>query len=305
MAPALDKGIKRFDIIHLHEFRTVPNVIAHHYVQKYGIPYVVQAHGSVPIWGRRTLKRVYDILWGHRLIDDAAKLIASTKMESEYYLEMGARAEQIEIVPNGVELSEFADLPARGVFKGKFGLNERRIILFLGRIDKVKGIDILLKACAHLFPEVNNIHLVIAGPDDGYLRPLQSLARNLGIAESVLFPGALYGESKLEAYVDADVYVLPSVYENFGITILEALACGTPVIISDKCGLADKIKGRAGIVVPRDEANLRDALCTMLTDEPVRQGFIDAGRKLIEEEFTWQRVAEKMESVYHSVLGAA
>lgn len=305
MVTVLGKEIREFDIIHLHEFRTLPNIFARYYAKKYRIPYVLQAHGSIPKLAKSIQKGIYDFLWGHRLLKDAAKVIAVTGMEAGHYRSMGVKEDKIEIVPNAINLSDFTSLPAKGEFKHNHGLDGNKIVLFLGRIDKVKGVDLLLRAFAGMVSEMEDVRLVIVGPDDGHLVGLKELARELNMEDRVLFPGPLYGRDKLEAYVDAEVYVLPSAYEIFGITVLEALSCGTPVIISDKCGLADKIKGRAGIVVPRDEASLRDALRTMLTDEPVRQRFIEVGRKLVEAEFTWQRVAEKMESVYHSVLGAA
>ena len=304
MVSALAKEVGNFDIIHLHEFRTLPNIFAHQYARRNNIPYVVQAHGSIPKLAKSRLKGVYDVFWGRRLLKDAAKVIAVTRREAEQYKNMGVKEDRIEIVPNAINLTDLANIPEKGKFKQKHGFRDEKLVLFLGRLTPVKGVDLLARAFARLLDEMKDARLVIVGSDEGCLADLKDLVWELKIEDRVLFPGALYGVEKLEAYVDAHVYVLPSVYEIFGITVLEALACGTPVIVSDKCGLAEKIDGRAGIVVPRDEVSLRDALRTLLTDEPVRKRFIDAGRKLVEAEFTWQKVAAKMESVYHSAIGA-
>ncbi|GAJ22860.1 unnamed protein product, partial [marine sediment metagenome] len=167
--------------------------------------------------------------------------------------------------------------------------DDQRIILFLGRIHKIKGLDLLAKAFADLPKPLDNIKLVIVGPDDGYLSSLKKLVTDLGINDKVLFTGPLYGQEKLKAYVDADVYVLPSFYEIFGITVLEALACGTPVIVTNRCGIADAINGQAGLVVPYDKEQLQHALLHLLGDDKMRSQFSEKGKSLVREKFNWEK----------------
>ena len=304
MIPAIAKEIRQFDVVHLHEYRTFQNVIAHHYAQKYGIPYVVQAHGSVAtFFNKGMLKRIFDRLLGYRILKDSSKLIASTTMEAEQYKAIGMKAANIQVIPNGVNLSRFDNLPPKGEFRRKHALTENsRIILFLGRIHKVKGLDLLIKAFARLTNELSNTVLVIAGFDYGELSPLNKLANALGINEKTIFTGALSERNKLEAYVDADVYVLPSVYETFPITVLEACACGTPVILTDSCGIADIINNKAGIVVPRDEERLKSAILELLNDGEKRREFSVNGRLLVRNQFNWSKVATQIEGIYHRVL---
>lgn len=189
------------------------------------------------------------------------------------------------------------------MFRQKHGLdNNLKIILYLGRIHKIKGLDLLAKAFAELSQLSNDVRLVIVGPDDGYLRELQQLVRRLGIEEKVLFTGPLYGQEKLKAYVDANVYVLPSSYEIFGITILEAWACGTPVVVTDGCGLAHIIDGHAGLVVPYNKDRLRDALRRLLDDEKIGREFGRNGRLLVHDKFNWEKIAGEIESLYQQVV---
>ncbi len=302
LAEALRREISQFDVLHLHEYRTLPNITAHRQATKHGIPYVLQAHGSVPVLGKRVLKQAYDRLWGRRILSDASKLIAVSEMEAEHYRASGVAEEQITVVPNAIDLSLFSALPEKGVFKRKHGMADKRMVLFLGRIAPVKGIDLLIRAFALLLKEVGDVSLVIAGPDDGDLSSLKNLTRELKVEGRVLFPGALHGRAKLEAYVDAEVYVLPSVYDIFGITVLEALACGTPVIVTDRCGIAGDIKDRAGIVVSREERALKEAMSDLLADGAMRRMFITQGRQMVREKFTWERVAEKIEEIYNDIL---
>jgi len=292
--------ISNFDIIHLHNVRTFQNIIIHYYAKKYNIPYVLHARGSLAtFFQKRWLKRIFDVIWGHRILKDASKLVALTPMEAEQYRNMSISEDKIEIIPNGIDLSEFDNLPERGEFRAKYGLdNEQRIILYVGRIHKTKGLDLLAEAFANLSKLLNYVKLVIVGPDDGYLPSLKKLIADLGISNDVLFTGHLYGEDKVEAYVDADVFVLPSVYEIFGNVVLEACACGTPVIVTDCCGTADAVDGQAGLVVPYDKDQLRDGLLNMLNDDKMRLQLGEKGKLLVRERFSWSIIAERIEDIY-------
>ena len=295
--------IKDFDIVHLHCFRSLQNIVVCHYAKKYGVPYVLQAHGSLKtFFYKGWLKRTFDTVWGNRILRDASKVIAVTKAEAEQFKSMGVSQHKIEIVHNAIDFSEFDHLPRRGAFKTKYGLNtDNTIILFVGRIHKIKGLDLLCKAFADLTKILDGIILVIAGPDDGYLTFLKKLVNDLKISNKVLFTGPLYGKEKLEAYVDAKVCVLPSLYEIFGITLLEALACCTPVIVTDRCGLADVVNGEAGLVVSYDRDQLQHALLRMLSHEKMRRRFGAKGKLLVHEKFSLEKIAEQVEGVYRGV----
>ena len=303
MSLAIRRKINSFDIIHLHNFRTFQNILIHHYAKKYDIPYVLQAHGSLTtFFHKRWLKRIFDVIWGRRILKDVSKVFALTPIEAEQYKNMGVSEHKIEIVPNGLDLSEFDNLPERGEFRTKYGLDaNQKIILSLGRIHRIKGLDLLIKVFSDLAKFLDDVKLVIAGPDDGYLTSLKKLVADSEISEKVLFTGPLYGQEKLKAYVDADVYILPSFYETFPMTLLEAMACGTPVIVTDRCGIADVINGQAGLVVPYDKDQLRDALLHMLSDDQMRLRFGEKGKLLVREKFNWEKIAEQVEGVYRGV----
>lgn len=298
------REIKNFDVVHIHGYRDSPAVIIHYYAKRFGIPYVLQAHGSTTTFFHRGIpKRIFDKLWGYEILRDAAKLIALTRVEVKQYGSLGVSEDRIEIISNGVDLSEFDNLPQRGEFRKKYGLGgDQKIILYLGRINKIKGLDLLAGAFADLSTPVNDIKLVIVGPDDGYLSSLKKVVAALKISDKVIFIGPLFGQEKLEAYVDADVYVLPSYYEIFSLTVLEALACGTPVIVTDRCGIADVISGQTGLVVPYDKDQLRDALLHILADNKMRLEFGEKGKSLVREKFNWEKIAGQIESLYLDCL---
>ena len=304
MSLAIRRKINSFDIIHLHNFRTFQNILIHHYAKKYDIPYVLQAHGSLTtFFHKRWLKRIFDVIWGRRILKDVSKVFALTPIEAEQYKNMGVSEHKIEIVPNGLDLSEFDNLPERGEFRTKYGLDaNQKIILFLGRIHRIKGLDLLIKVFSDLAKFLDDVKLVIAGPDDGYLTSLKKLITDLGISDKVLLTGPLYGQEKLNAYVDADIYVLSSSYEIFGITVLEACACGTPVVITDRCGIADVIDGQAGLAIPYDKDALGKALRDILNDDQMRRQFGEKAKLLVREKFNWEKISQQLEDVYESCV---
>lgn len=296
------KEIKTFDVIHLQDFRNFQNPIVHHFAAKCHVPCVMQAHGSVlTFFHRGTLKRIFDAVWGRNIFRDISRFIAITPAEAEQYRKMGINSAKIDIIPNAIDLLEFQALPKRGVFRDKYNLKANcKVILYLGRINKIKGLELLVNTFAAISTDSTEAKLVIVGPDDGYLPDLMSLIKSLRIEDRVLFTGPLYGINKLTAYVDADIYVLPSFYESFSVTVLEAAACRTPVIVSDNCGIADFIHGKAGLAVSRDSKQLGKAIVNILNDDLIRQKFSEQGRALVLREFNLPKAVDLLEKTYEA-----
>ncbi|MFC1918895.1 glycosyltransferase [Chloroflexota bacterium] len=308
ITPAIVKkakdDVRHSDIIHLHNFRTFQNIIVHRYARRYSIPYVLQTHGSLTTFFQKGwLKRIFDMVWGSQILQNAARVVAVTRTEAEQCRSMGINDDKISIIPHGIALPEYENLPPKGQFRKKYNLyDNQKVVLYLGRLHKTKGLDLLARAFARMLDNIKDVRLVITGPDDGYLRTLARLVKELKIEDHVLFTGPLYERDKLGAYVDADVHVLPSKYEIFGITVLEALACGTPVIVTDRCGVADIIDRQAGLVVPCDKDRLCDALIQLLGDDNLSQQFGETGRSLAYERFNWEKVARQVEETYREVI---
>ncbi|MHA1833728.1 MAG: glycosyltransferase [Candidatus Baldrarchaeia archaeon] len=312
LASFAEKEVKKFDIIHIHEYRTFQNIVVHHYAKKCCVPYVLQARGSLPrVKPWRRLKWFYDVLFGYRLLRDTSKAIALTKVEANQYRSMGVPDHKIVIIPNGIDLSEYENLPPKGSFKQKYNIPEdKKIILYLGRIHKLKGIDLLVKAYDRVVKQVKhreNVILVIVGPDEGYLRELKLLVSSLGISSNVLFIGPLYGSSKLEAYVDADILVLPSRYETFPNVVLEAYACSKPVIASNVGSIPDVVlHGKTGLLFQvGDVEELTQTIVHMLAcpEEAEKMGY--EARKFVEERFSIDKVVSVFEVLYENVLKEA
>lgn len=299
----LNNEIEGYDIIHLHNFRTYQNSIIQYYAKKYGVPHILQAHGALPrIIEKKGLKYLFDVFFGFKILRDASKVIGLTKTEADQYNKMGVDENKIEIVPNGIDRSEYENLPDKGIFRRKYGIkSEEKIVLFLGRIHQIKGVDLLVEAFSDLASKMEDVKLVIAGPDDGFLSTIKAQIENLKIGDRIIFTGPLYGMSKLEAYVDAEVYVLSSVYETFPMTVLEACACGTPVIVTNRCGISDVVE-KVGYVVEYDKEQLRDAVLRLLSDDVLRQRFGKEGMRLVRGEFVWDKIMKTIEQIYKEVV---
>jgi len=307
MMKAVKHGMRKFDIVHVHSWQQFPDIIVNHYAGKYDVPYVIQTHGSIPRIGKKFRKLLYDFTFGYRVLDKVSKVIALSRVEAEQYKAMGVPKEKIVIIPNGLDLSKYAELPPKGSFRRRFNIPEdKKIILYLGRIHKIKGIDFLIKAYAHLKNEMKcrNAVLVIAGPDDGYLSEIKYLAQASGVSNSILFVGPLYGENKLVAYVDSEVYVLPSRYETFPMTILEAYACGKPVVASRVGGLKDLVKdGETGLLFePGNVEQLARSIFNLLNGNDVAKEMGLKGKNFVRENFTIEKVVERLEKVYEEVV---
>lgn len=306
MIPWVKKKIQKFDVAHLHEFRNFQHFVVHYYARKEDVPYLVQAHGTLSWPGTiEKLKRVYDIAVCDRVLRAASKVVASGRVEAEQYRERGIAENKIEVIPNGIDLSEFDAFPPQGAFRKKYGIREdTKLVLYLGRIIRVKGIDYLIRAFDRARKKLYNVKLVIVGPDDGYLGVCKNLVKALGIERKVLFTGPLYRKEKLEVFNDIDVFVLPSTYEIFPITILEAHACSKPVITTRVGDLPNLvIQGKTGLLVePSNVEELSDALLQILTNRKIAEEISQNARRLVLPKFSMETVALKLEKLYEKVV---
>lgn len=302
----LRAALSHADVAHLHEFRSYQNSVALPLMEKTGVPFVLTAQGGLPrIMGRHLLKILYDRMVGQRILRNAARLHALNEMEREQFIDLGVEPERVAILPNGVDLEQYRSLPPINGFRARFGVPEDvPIVLFLARVNKIKGVDFLVSSFDLLLRVSPQAVLVIVGPDDGYLTEVKRQVQTLGISSQVRFTGYLDGDDKLQAYQSASVYVLPSAYEMFAITLLESLACGTPIIATDRCGLADFVRQNdlGSIVNYGDVGGLQNEITRILSlprDVQRRAGY---GRQYVLDNFGWDRIAENWLKVYRDCV---
>jgi glycosyltransferase involved in cell wall biosynthesis len=293
-----------FDVIHifgLYDFLGPATAAA---CRRSAVPYVVEPIGMfLPIVRNFLLKRMYHLTLGQRMLRGSRKIIATSPQEVAELASSGLNAEKIVVRRNGVEIPEA--LPERGKFRTALGIPENsKLILYLGRLSEKKSPDVLLQAFALVCKARNDAHvcLVFIGPDEGGMgKKLRQMAGDLGITALVHISGAVSGDQKWSAYRDADVFVLPSQNENFGNTAGEAVAAGTPVVVTDKCGIAPLLADVAGLVVKHDAATIAWALERVLW-EPGLHEKLSAGCRRVTAQLDWDEPAREMEKLYEQLV---
>jgi len=299
----LSSNINKYNIIHLNGTRSYQNNIIYKYAIKYSIPYVLQAHGSVQrIVERKFLKAAYDFVWGYNLLSRTSKVIALCESEVDSYKQMGINKNKIEIVPNGIDKTLFQGLPECNITRTKFKIGEReKIVLYLGRLHKSKGIDLLINAFAELTRRMCDVKLLLVGPDDGYQDTLMRLCKELNLDGSVIFAGLARGKEVIKAFIDADVFVTPKFY-GFPITFVESCACGLPIVTTNKGDKLDWINNKAGLVSEYNAIQMAEAIFEILNNEKLKLEFQHECRRLANEKFSWDIIMEDLEAVYKGAI---
>lgn len=296
--------IRDFDVVHVHEHRQTLSIIACYFARRYGIPYVVQAHGSVlPFFQKEGLKNIFDKVFGFKILHGASKVFALTEVEKEQYLKMGVEEDRIEIVPLGINIEEYSDLPEEGIFREKFNISkDDKLIIFIGRVHEIKGLDLLIDAFKELADSEDDVKLAIVGPDDGYMDALNLRIAECDLSDKVIVTGPLYKREKQEALVDCDLFVMPSKYESFTTSGLEAMACGKPLVLTKNNHIHDWVDGSVGLACDDDKMSLKDAMAEVLFDEELSKKFGMNGRRLIQEKYNWDMINEQILNIYESII---
>lgn len=304
---ALKKHIPYFDIVHIHSLFQFSTLAAAYYCRKFNKPYIIRPLGQLDpllLKRHRLVKWLYLRLFERKNLERARAIHFTTEEERRLSGELGLEAKAI-VAGLGLDLDEFRTLPEYGVFRLKYPqLKDKKIILFLGRINFKKGLDILVKAFAQLARIRQDVYLVIAGPDDeGYGKKVKLWLTRDGLLPRVIFTGMLLGRDKLAALRDSDIFVLPSYSENFGLSVVEAMACGLAVIISNKVNIVSEIQEEgAGLVIDLDPVELSRAMHNLLEDPQLRRTLSDKGQELVRKKFIWERIAKQLIQAYQGIL---
>ncbi len=305
MIRPLQSAIRRADVVHLHSLYLFHDWLTGALCRRFGTPYVVRPHGTLDPYlfrRHRWRKWVMEALFQTRVLREAAAMHYASAEEARLAEPFACGARAI-VIPNGVNIDDYATLPAAGTFRSAHPeIDGRKIVLFLGRVNFKKGLDILADAFGRLTRMRDDLHLVIAGPDDGEERRARRWLADARALARTTFTGMLIGEAKLAALRDSDVFVLPSYSENFGLAVVEAMACGLPVVISDKVNICREIAAAgAGRVTPLDPTQLAHAIAAYVDDPSGAQRAGCRGQALVSERFQWTTVAVALEAMYRDV----
>jgi len=307
MVEGLRRLIPDFDLVHIHSLYLFHTLVTGHWCRALGVPYVVRPHGTLDPYLRRRSrlkKTVYNWLVERRNLDHAAAVHYTSADERDLVALLGFKAPAV-VVPLGIDLREFDDLPQPGMFRRRHpALLDKTLIVFLGRLTPKKGLDLLAKAFGEVRRVVPQAHLVIAGPDDeGYGRQVRKFLADSGVDGHTTLLGMVAGREKLELLRDTDVWVLPSYTENFGLAVVEAMASGLPLVISNRVNIWNHIAAReAGLVVDCDASQVSQAICRVLREPDLGRRLAANALSLARTEFSWAAVGAQLEQVYYDLL---
>jgi glycosyltransferase involved in cell wall biosynthesis len=300
---ALHADLANFAVVHLHSVFLWPTWAAARSARKAQVPYLISPHGMLVknmIERRnRLIKSAWIRLIERTNLERAAAIHVTSALEATELQRFGWRLPRIVTIPNGVdEIEHYATCEISMDVKEITA--EQPVVLFLGRISWIKGLDRLLRA----FTLTKLGKLAIVGPDDEKLTPrLVQLARDLQIAHRVRFlPRSVVGADKEHLYQSANVFVLPSYSENFGISVLEAMQRGVPVVLTPEVGAAEVVgKSGSGLAVAGDAEPLGAAICRLTKDLTLARSMGEAGQRHAMAHYTWAHIAVQMEALYESL----
>ena len=294
--------VEEADVIHLMGHWNILNALVYFVIRKQNKPYVVCPAGALPIFGRsRLFKKIYNLVIGKKIIRNASMCIAVTPDEESSFISYGVSRNKIHVIPNGIAGSDFIAVDNKN-FREKFGIGERPFILFMGRLNAIKGPDLLLKAFCKLKDTFPEFDLIFVGPDGGMLTELIGIVNIEGAADRVRFLGYLAGIDKSHAYHAATLLAIPSRHEAMSIVVLEAGVSGKPVLLTDQCGFNQIADVGGGWVVPATIEGLRNGLCEILSNiDSIDRAGVNI-KKYVDANFSWEVIVQEYWKLYSRLI---
>ncbi len=308
LSKALKIHLKGFDLAHIHSVFLYPAYAASYWCKKMNIPYLINPFGALDPdminFKSSFLKRFYIKLIESYNIKGAAAIHLASEYEKKRFLSLGFDLPAV-VVPRGIFLKEYDKVLAGKSLQIIYPrLKGKKIILFLGRIHPKKGLQKLGLAFKEIIKQEEDVYLIVAG--DGqkeYVKKIKLFYEKLGLSKKTIFTGMLLGKDKLSAFYSSDIFVLPSYGENFGIAVLEAMACKRPVIISNKVGLyPDVDEYTAGVVIDNKVMDIKRAMQDIINNRKLKGEMAQKGKNLAQDKFNIGKVTNRMIKVYQDII---
>ncbi|QDT70442.1 GDP-mannose-dependent alpha-(1-6)-phosphatidylinositol monomannoside mannosyltransferase [Planctomycetes bacterium MalM25] len=296
------------DLLCLHGFWEPWLYAASQTAKQQGLPYALTPHGMLHPWSlsQKWLKKKVGMWLRYGAMLRGSLFVHALNRQEEQFIRDLDRSAEIEVIPNGVYPESFQGPEDPGAFRRRHpSIGDAPLALFISRLHFKKGLDILAEAFAIALESAPELRLAVVGPDDGYEAEFRSHLDRRGAASAVVMPGPLYGDDKLAALRDADCFCLPSRQEGFSIAISEALACGTPCVVSHDCNYPEITEAGAGVETSLDPQEVAKALLAVLSDRERAAQMGRAGREMVFERFTWPKIAERALAISRAALAEA
>jgi len=294
------------DVVHAHGYRCLSSCTAIYLAHFKRTPTVLTPHGIYPkrSFANMLMKLFFDHTLGRNLLGLSDRIIALTEHNMRLLLQIGASAEKIVFAPNGVNLDEYADLQKSEKILDDL-CTDGPVLLYVGRIDWNKQLEKVIHSMPLILKEFPNAKFVIVGPDyANYASNLLNLAGKLRVENSLVIAGKVSREKLLEFYSIADVFLLPSSYEGFGLSMLEAISSKIPVIVSSSGGPGDILNHGINAMLLKNvtPSEIFSSVNAILTDHDLRKAITNNAFELVRKKYTWKAVVDKLELVYRQVV---
>ncbi len=298
-----DRAVREADVLHLHGPWCTGNLALANMAQRIGKPYILTLHGMLDDWSmqqKRLKKRTYLTLFGQRVLERAASIQCTAEAERKQSHPWYPKGRPI-IQPYIIDTEPYQQLPGPEEAREKFTrLQEDRFnVLFLSRIHPKKGVEHLIDAAPLLVQRGVQANIFITGPEEiAYQAELTDRIRRHGVEDSVMFTGPVYGQTKTSLYQAADVFVLPTSQENFGLVLTEAMSCGTPVITTRGTDIWSEVESAGGIIVEQEAQAIAGAIQDLAKDRDHCRALGERGRQWVLERFDRKRLIQEYEAMY-------
>jgi glycosyltransferase involved in cell wall biosynthesis len=304
---AIKRRSSHFDLIHITSLWNFTVTWAAAAARKVKIPYIIAPMGMLSDVCLRqshySMKRAYSWIYDRRTVEGAARLHLANPDEQKSLRIGWFRYPKHFFAYNGTNIGNASAL--KGIFRSRFPeLRNRRLMVFMGRLHPIKGLDLQFQALKLLVKKYPDLTWVLIGPDDGEWQRLRRLVSKAGLDSHVKWIGSLTGEERFSGLTDADVVVQTSLYECQSMTVNEALAIGAPVVVTDSVNYSEVQSAGAGFVVKRDPLELARAIASILESPDLGAAMRDAGRRFAAAELGSARVAQIVGAAYADVLSA-
>jgi glycosyltransferase involved in cell wall biosynthesis len=308
----LRRAVREYDLVQTHGLFALPPIAAAWCAREAAVPYVMAPHGILDTWGMShksaLIKAASLRLVEGPLLSAAAAVHFMSDLECARAAQLALPIRPV-VLPLGFDFSgsthsDQADLQPALV--DELDADGKQVILYLARIHPVKRVDVLLRAFASLESRDSTVLAIAGDGEPALIAALKRLASELGLNSSVRWLGFVEGRRKSSLYARANLFVLPSASENFGVSIVEAMHAGVPVVVTQGAGLASLVQGaRAGLVIDQSIDGLRSALRELLADETLRMAMGRAGRQVVCRELSLEAFGARMEGFYQSLVAGA
>ncbi len=300
----LKNTVQDVNLIHLMSHWTLLNAFVYIIAKIYKKPFVICPAGALSYTGRsKYLKKTYNCVIGRRILLEAKFCIAISREEVDVLVKHQVDKSKIVHIPNGINKKEY-EMYDIGKFKKKYGINNKKVILFVGRLNKIKGVDILFNAFCNICKNYSEYLLIIAGPDEGMRKDLEIKINEKNLSGQIKFIGYLDPKLKSSAYHAAELLVIPSRQEAMSIVVLEAGITGTPSLITNRCGFNEIEKINGGVVVEANISSIQQALTKLMLDEKLLKNMGANMKRYVEKNFLWEIIVKKHEKLFIQVLKA-